>query len=133
MTTLRMILQEAAKRYKFENPYEDIKVLKLDKPDIEPFTIEEVWKFINGVRKDYKNYYTVRFFTGMRTSEIDGLTWEHVDFDRREIRVRQAYVKGVIGKPKTQESNRDIAMSPWVYEALQAQYKVTHGRSKFVF
>ncbi|MCP6536459.1 hypothetical protein NL488_28575, partial [Klebsiella pneumoniae] len=56
-----------------------------------------------------------------------------MDFDRREIRVRQAYVKGVIGKPKTQESNRDIAMSPWVYEALQAQYKVTHGRSKFVF
>ena len=44
---------------KFENPYEDIKVLKLDKHDIEPFTIEEVWKFINGVRKDYKNYYKI--------------------------------------------------------------------------
>lgn len=133
MTTLRMILQEAAKRYKFDNPCDDIKVLKIEKSDIHPFSLEEVWLFLNHVRKDYKNYYTVRFFTGMRTSEIDGLTWEHVDFDRREIRVRQAYVKGVMGKTKTQESNRDIAMSPWVYEALQAQYKVTHGRSKFVF
>lgn len=133
MTTLRMILQEAAKRYKFDNPYEDIKVLKLEKPDIYPFSLEEVWKFINNVRKDYKNYYTVRFFTGMRTSEIDGLTWENVDLDRREIRVRQAYVKGVMGKPKTQESNRDIAMSPWVYDALVAQKAVTFGRSKFVF
>lgn len=133
MTTLRMILQEASKRYKFDNPYEDIKVLKLEKPDIYPFSLEEVWKFINNVRKDYKNYYTVRFFTGMRTSEIDGLMWENVDFERREIRVRQAFVKGVLGKTKTHSSNRDIAMSAWVYEALQEQYKVTHGRSKFVF
>ena len=133
MTTLRMILQEAAKRYKFDNPCDDIKVLKIEKSDIHPFSLEEVWLFLNHVRKDYKNYYTVRFFTGMRTSEIDGLTWEHVDFDRREIRVRQAYVKGVMGKTKTQESNRDIAMSPWVYEALLAQKAVTYGRSKFVF
>ena len=133
MTTLRMILQEASKRYKFDNPCDDIKVLKIEKSDIHPFSLEEVWLFLNHVRKDYKNYYTVRFFTGMRTSEIDGLTWEHVDFDRREIRVRQAYVKGVMGKTKTQESNRDIAMSPWVYEALVAQKSATFGRSKFVF
>nr|WP_312276042.1 DUF3596 domain-containing protein [Moraxella sp. CTOTU46711] len=133
MMTLHMILEEASKRYKFENPSEDIKNLKLSKREIMPFSLSEVWLFINNVREDYKNYYTVRFFTGMRTSEIDGLLWQDIDFNRKEIHVRRALVEGELGEPKTLESTRDIAMSPWVYEALQAQYKVTSGRSKFVF
>ncbi|MGP4120723.1 Arm DNA-binding domain-containing protein [Psychrobacter aquimaris] len=133
MVPLGMILKEAAKRYSFDNPYYDINALKQPKTDIQPFTLNEVWKFINGVRADYRNYYLVRFFTGMRTSEIDGLTWENIDFDRREIVIKQALVKGKIVPPKTQESYRAIAMSPWVYEALQDQYKVTYKRSDYVF
>lgn len=133
MTTLTMILKEASKRYNFDNPCEDIKQLKTPKSQIEPFSIDEVWQFIHGVRADYKNYYIVRFFTGMRTSEIDGLTWEHVDFERKEIRIRQALVNGVMSEPKTLESNREIMMSPFVFEALKAQYQVSYGKSKFVF
>lgn len=133
MVPLGMILKEAAKRYKFDNPYDDIKSLKEPKASIQPFTLDEVWKFINGVRKDYRNYYLVRFFTGMRTSEIDGLTWENIDFDRREIVVNQALVKGKIVPPKTQESYRAIQMSPWVYDALKEQHKVTYKRSEYVF
>ena len=133
MVPLGMILKEAAKRYKFENPYDDIRALKEPRVSIEPFTLDEVWIFINGVRDDYRNYYLVRFFTGMRTSEIDGLTWENVDFNRREIVINQALVKGKIVPPKTQESYRAIQMSPWVYESLKEQYKVTFSRSDYVF
>ena len=133
MVPLGMILKEAAKRYKFENPYDDIRALKEPRVSIEPFTLDEVWIFINGVRDDYRNYYLVRFFTGMRTSEIDGLTWENVDFNRREIVINQALVKGKIFPPKTQESYRAIQMSPWVYESLKEQYKVTFSRSDYVF
>ena len=133
MVPLGMILKEAAKRYKFDNPYDDIKSLKEPKTDIQPFTLEEVWTFINGVREDYHNYYLVRFFTGMRTSEIDGLTWENIDFNRREIVIKQAYVKGKIVPPKTQESYRAIQMSPWVYDALKEQQTITYKRSDYVF
>ena len=133
MVPLGMILKEASKRYKFENPYEDIKSLKEPRTSIQPFTLDEVWKFINWVREDYRNYYLVRFFTGMRTSEIDGLTWENVDFGRREIVINQALVKGKIVPPKTQESYRAIQMSPWVYDALKEQHKVTYKRSEYVF
>lgn len=133
MMTLNMILDEAAKRYKFENTIGDIKKLKNTKPDIMPFSLNEAWLFIENVRKDYKNYYTVRFFTGMRTSEIDGLLWQDVDFDRREIRIRRALVNGELGETKTADSNREIAMSQWVFEALKAQHEVTFGRSQFVF
>ena len=37
MVPLGMILKEAAKRYKFDNPYDDIKSLKEPKTDIQPF------------------------------------------------------------------------------------------------
>ncbi|MGO3634675.1 MAG: site-specific integrase [Moraxellaceae bacterium] len=110
-----------------------MKSLKQPKVDIQPFTLEEVWKFINGVRKDYRNYYLVRFFTGLRTSEIDGLPWDNIDFNRREIVIKQALVKGKIVPPKTQESYRAIAMSPWVYEALKEQHQITYERSEYVF
>ena len=133
MVPLGMILKEAAKRYKFDNPYDDIKSLKEPKTDIQPFTLEEVWKFINGVRADYRNYYLVRFFTGMRTSEIDGLMWENIDFNRREIVIKQALVKGKMVPPKTQESYRAIQMSPWVFDALKDQQAITYKRSEYVF
>ncbi|WP_300314965.1 DUF3596 domain-containing protein [uncultured Psychrobacter sp.] len=133
MVPLGMILKEAAKRYKFDNPYYDINALKQPKTDIQPFTLSEVWTFINGVRADYRNYYLVRFFTGMRTSEIDGLTWENIDFNRREIVIKQALVKGKIVPPKTQESYRAIQMSPWVYDALKEQQAITYKQSDYVF
>ena len=133
MVPLRMLLQEAADRYDFESPYKNIKTLKQPRPDVNPFTLSEVWLFLEHVRADYKPYYTTRFFTGMRTSEIDGLKWECVDFNRREIRIRGALVNGEMGPTKTLGSQREIAMSQLVYDALQYQKAVTYGRSEFVF
>ncbi|WP_348548543.1 site-specific integrase [Psychrobacter sp. KFRI-CH2-11] len=133
MVPLRMILQEAADRYEFQMPYKNIKTLKQSRPDVNPFTLTELWLFLKHVRADYKAYYTTRFFTGMRTSEIDGLKWDCVDFDRREIRIRGALVNGEMGPTKTLGSQREIAMSQLVYNALQDQKSVTYGKSEFVF
>ena len=72
MKILRMILTEAADRYEFLTPFRNIKPLKVPKPDIEPFTFEEVNLILSTVRADFKDYYTVRIFTGMRTGEIHG-------------------------------------------------------------
>ena len=108
---LRMILEEASERYEFEMPFKNIKNLKQSRPTVNPFTLNEVWRIINVVRKDFKPYYTIRFFTGMRTSEIDGLRWECVNFERREITIRQALVDGVLGPTKTVGSQREIVMS----------------------
>lgn len=133
MVPLRMILQEAADRYEFETPYKNIKTLKQARPDVNPFTLSEVWLFLKHVRADYKPYYTIRFFTGMRTSEIDGLKWDCINFDRREISIRGALVNGEMGPTKTLGSQRDIAMSQLVYDALLEQKARTFGKSEFVF
>ena len=133
MTVLRMILNDAADRYKFSTPFAGIKPLKVAKSDVDPFTIEEVNLFLSKVRNDYKNYYITRFFTGMRTGEIDGLQWKYVDFKRREILIRETVVEGRIETPKTLGSVREIHMSAMVFEALQAQHELTADNSDFVF
>ena len=133
MTPVRMILQEAADRYGFETPYKGIKNLKEKKPEVMPFTLEEAWLIIRGVRQDFSNYYLTRFFTGMRTSEIDALRWRNVNLRRREIHITEALVDGQLGEPKTQGSNRVIQLSEVVYQALSEQHAITGKKSKFVF
>jgi integrase len=132
MTPLRMILNEAANRYEFSSPYHGIKSLRVPRSDVEPFTLEEVKLILERVRPDFRQYYTVRFFTAMRTGEIDGLQWQFVDFDRRQILVRQAWVKGELVYTKNDGSFRAIDMSQLVYEALLEQKKAT-GDKAFVF
>ncbi|HCP02433.1 MAG TPA: integrase [Pseudomonas sp.] len=132
MTPLRMILNEAADRHEFTSPYQGIKSLKVPRTDVEPFTVEEVRLILQTVREDYRNYYTVRFFTGMRTGEIDGLQWQFIDFERRQILVRQSLVKDELVYTKNDGSFRSIDMSGPVYEALLAQKKAT-GQFEYVF
>ncbi|MDN3454529.1 tyrosine-type recombinase/integrase [Psychrobacter sp. APC 3350] len=133
MILLRMILKEASDRHEFEMPYKNIKNLKQARPDVNPFTLSEVWLILKHVRADYRPYYTIRFFTGMRTSEIDGLKWDCINFDRREISIKGALVNGEMGPTKTLGSQRDIAMSQLVYDALLEQKQRTYGKSEFVF
>ncbi|MGM7448922.1 UNVERIFIED_ORG: integrase [Idiomarina abyssalis] len=132
MTPLRMILNEAANRCNFSSPYQGIKSLKVARTDVEPFSIDEVRLIIEKVRPDFRDYYTVRFFTGMRTAEIDGLQWDAVDFERRQIMVRSTIVNGEIQSTKTDGSFRAIEMSQLVLDALKRQQKAT-GDMKFVF
>jgi len=132
MTPLRMILKEAADRYNFKTPYRSIQSLKVPKTKVLPFSLDEVWLILAGVRNDFKNYYTTRFFTGMRTSEIHGLRWKNVDFESRQIMVYEAWVKDKMELTKNDGSNREVHMSQLVFDALQDQSKIT-GKSEYVF
>ncbi len=133
LAPLRQILNEAADRYEFNTPYRNIKPLKVPRTHVEPFSLEEVQLILNAVRPDFRPYYTVRFFTGMRTGEVDGLKWQYVDFDNRQILIRETVVDGKEDYTKTDGSQREIQMSQLVYDALREQEKVSRGKSKFVF
>lgn len=125
-------LGEAAERYAFTNPAERIKRLKQRRVDIQPFSLAEVGRILEAVREDYRPYMTVRFFTGLRTGELHGLKWKYVDFERRVILVRETFVRGEVEYTKTDGSQRDIAMSAPVFEALKEQHRRT-GRQAYVF
>ena len=133
MDPLRRIFEDAAEEFNFITPYIRIKQLKSQKSDVQPFTFDEVNLLLDKVRSDYRDYYLIRFFTGMRTGEIDGLKWKYVDFSRRVMKIRETIVAGEEDITKTESSIRDIHMSQPVYEAFR-RLKVNTGRfNKFVF
>jgi integrase len=133
MKPLRQILNEAADRYEFTSAFRNIKPLKMKRSDVQPFSLEEVQRIINTARADYKDYFTVRFFTGMRTGEVHGLKWKYIDFERRLILVREALVLNEEDELKTDGSLRDIQMTQIVFDALQRQYQATARLSDYVF
>lgn len=128
MLPLRTILSEAADRYEFQNPWAKIKMLKQQRAEVQPFTLEEVFAFLEIIRPDFQNYYAVRFFTGLRSSEVDALRWEHIDIAQNRIHVREALVKGHLERTKTDGSTRSIQINQLVCDALTAQSEVSGHR-----
>ena len=129
----KMIIDEAAIRYDFITPYRGIKPLKEEKVHIEPFSLDEVNRIINHVRTDWRTYMIVRFFTGMRSGEIDGLKWKYVDFDKRQILVRETFSYGNWEYTKNDGSQREIEMNQLVFDALWAHREAQGGIYETVF
>lgn len=133
MKPLRQILNEAADRFECTSAFRNVKPLKMKRTDVNPFSLEEVQKILNKVRADYKSYFILRFFTGMRTGEVHGLKWKYIDFERRLILVRESIVLGEEDELKTDGSMRDVQMNQLVFDALKAQFKATGRTSEYVF
>jgi integrase len=69
-------------------------------------------------------------FSGMRASELRGLTWSAVDFDKRTITARQrADEWGTVGMPKSKAGQRAIPMSPVVFNTLR-EWRLTYPKGE---
>jgi integrase len=68
--------------------------------------------------------------TGMRASELRGLPWDAVDFEKKMITVRQrADEWGTIGSPKSAAGHREIPMAPPVFNTLR-EWKLACPKSE---
>ena len=133
LAVMRQVMADAADTHRFTSPFSNVKPLKVRKVDIQPFTLEEVDRILKTVRMDWRDYLQVRFLTGMRTGEVNGLKWKYVDFERRLILIRETFVLGEDEYTKTDSSQRDVQMSQPVYEALKRQWEVSGKLSAYVF
>lgn len=127
------IMAEAAERYGFTDPTERIKRMPQPRVNINPLSLEEAQLVINNVRADYRDYMIVRLFTGLCTGELHGLQWKYVDFDKRQLLIRETIVRGEMEYTKTDGAQREVDMGNLVYDALKRQEKTTLSKSKFVF
>ncbi len=97
--------------------------IRTSKRDKEPVTIptkDDVRTMLEKVSDRWRPLIVTAIFTGMRSSELRGLTWGDVDFDERVIRVRQRADKyNVLGPPKSKTSRREIPMTPMVVNTLR--------------
>ena len=59
-------------------------------------------------------------FTGLRASELRGLTWDNVDFERRVLTVRQRADRWkTLGSPKSDAGKREVPLAPIVVNTLR--------------
>ncbi|WP_406734601.1 site-specific integrase [Vibrio scophthalmi] len=133
MTPLRMLLNEAADRYDFTSPWKNIKALKVGRTEVDPFSLADVEVFLSAAPADFYAYYVTRFFTGMRTGEIDALMWKDVDLENKTITVNQALVKGEVSGLKTEGSHRVIYLFDRVVKVLAEHKSQAKMSDNFVF
>ena len=74
------------------NPALKVKLPKYDVPQTDPahiFTPEEIELIFNRFRNSHTIYYAflTAYYTGLRISEVFGLTWEDIDFENKTLRV----------------------------------------------
>lgn len=114
----------------------EIKRPKSDKPDkvVRGYTVEEQNVLLETMlasaiprgRNDYRRQILIELYTGMRMGEINALTPDDVDFEKKIIKVRrtiakdvdeQYYVKGIT---KTTAGQRDIPMNSNAEKVLRS-------------
>src|ERR1035437_2397853 len=57
--------------------------------------------------------------TGLRRGELAGLRWEDVDFEQQTLAIRRSVVDQVVGKLKTEASQRPLPMDVRIAQLLQ--------------
>lgn len=83
-------------------------------------TMAEVRAILEAAEGRYRPFIVTAIFTGMRASELRGLTWADVDLDKAQIHVRQRADKyHVIGMPKSDAGQRTIPVTPMVVNTLR--------------
>ena len=78
------------KGYASINPVEKIDRVHLDRPEIAILTPDEVRRLLFAARVHAPSlvpYLAIAVFAGVRPTELQRLTWEHVNFDLRYIHI----------------------------------------------
>jgi integrase len=95
-------------------------------------TKDEIRAMLNAAAGRWRPLVVTAIFTGLRASELRGLTWSNVDLDARVIRVRQRADRwNTIGVPKSEAGSRDVPMAPMVINALR-EWKLACPKRKGV-
>ncbi len=121
--------------YIAKNPFRRITVDRSDSKPMEALSTEDMNRFLAFCSEDSRSAHCydmlyILFWTGMRVSELCGLTIDNIDLDRRVLKVEKQLQcinhKHVVLKPKTSNGIRYVPMTDGVYncfkDALEKRY-----------
>ncbi|MCK9455584.1 site-specific integrase [Sulfurimonas sp.] len=100
--------------------------------DIFPFSEAEIKTLLEKADGYLKNFIMLMYASGIRPGEIIALSWNDIDFNKKQINIYKTIVNGKIGPVKTQSSKRKIDMLPLAEMALKEQYKIT-SNNEYIF
>jgi len=123
VTTLKMVLDHAIDNgYLFANVAEGVKVIRASRISYKaPVPSKETIRaLIDAASENFKPRIIVSALTGIRASELRGLRWQDIDFEKGFVHVRQrADAYNEMGEPKSSAGYRDIPAGPMVLNALR--------------
>lgn len=99
-----------------------------DEREVRALTRAELAIFLSALPEEWRLFYEFLAHTGMRISEVVGLTWANLDLgERARVRVREQLYKGERKRLKTGNGRRDIPLSGAMTERLLAQRRDTYA------
>ena len=116
-----------------KNPMKNLTVSRDDGTSRNPVSVEKMQSFLDFVKTEKHSHHCwelihVLFWTGMRASEICGLTLDDLDFENRVIYVNKQVQKQdgvrVVTKVKSKNGIRVIPMTPVSYTHLTLPTKL---------
>lgn len=114
--------------YIAKNPFRRIATDRKDSKMMEALPIDQMNRFLDFCSKDTNSRHCyhmlyILFWTGLRVSELCGLTIDNIDLDRRRIKVEKQlqciHHRHVVLKPKTANGVRYIPMTDGVYRCFK--------------
>ncbi len=138
---LHRALEQARKlSYIYANPAEGAILPRIEKKEIRPLDDCEIASFLKAIKgTEDEILLTVDLFTGMRESEIIGLTWDCIDFEKGTITLRRQLIRrpgkgeGFMFAALKNDKTRTITPAPFVMQLLkrrkveQAQKRLAVG------
>jgi integrase len=123
ISVLKLILDHAIDNGQlFANAAQGVRIIKSSRIDYKaPVPSKEAIRaLIETAGEDFKPHLIVSALGGLRASELRGLRWQDVDFDKGFIYIRQrADAYNQMGEPKSRAGFRDIPAGPMVLNALR--------------
>jgi integrase len=124
-------------RYILHNPLARVRLKPLNKVDsetgmpVEEFalSLDQMREIINAAPEPYTTMYWILGETGIRAGEVLALGWEHVDLERRVIRIRRKVWRGRFETVKSRKGIRDFSISQQLTDHLKARV----GKSGLLF
>lgn len=112
-----------------------VRVSKRDTGRVEMPSKVELRAILKATPDKHKPFIFTAAFTGMRSSELRGLTWADVDLKKAVVHVRRRADKyNKISFPKSEAGTRDIPLAPTVVTVLKAwKEKCPKGDLDLVF
>jgi integrase len=137
MNSLRGVLAEAMRRgVVAQNVAREIKMGKRGRHSrklefgVDIPTKDEIRAMLGKVTPTWRPLLVTAIFTGLRASELRGLTWEDVRLGEAVIRVRQRADRwNTIGAPKSEAGHRHVMIPPLVVNTLK-EWKLRCPRRK---
>jgi integrase len=124
-------------RYILHNPLARVRLKPLNKVDSETgmtaeefaLSLEQMRDLINAAPEPYKTMYWIWARPVSGQGEVFALAWEHVDLDRRVIRIRRKVWRGKFETVKSRKGVRDFSISQQLTDHLKARA----GKSGLLF